>query len=269
MVVGLCGGLMVNRSVFKSSGPTATSRLKCYALRPARLGHCRMSTSSAPTIPSTFRRMESCSSPRTTSTSLMKSGCSNLRKKSEFSAIRNELERRLAKAQGIGNHGDGAEAHCRASKHGAQQPAEYRVESAGGDRNSDRIVEKGERQILFDISNRRAAQLARSHDSAQVALHQRDARVFNRRVRSSPHGDSYIGCRQRRRVVNSVTGHRNNATLIFQILYDLAFPLGPDFRLNLFDLQLLGYRLCGFRPITGDHYHSQALCLQLLDRSGR
>jgi len=67
----------------------------------------------------------------------------------------------------------------------------------------------------------------------------------------------------------SVTSHGHDVPFILQIRNDLAFLLGPDFRFGLFNLQLRGYRLSGFRPISCDHYHSHALGLQLLDRSGR
>src|SRR5882762_8407624 len=178
------------------------------------------------------------------------------------------LERRLPQPRCVGNHGDGAEAHRRAGQHGAEQPTENRIENARRDRNSDHIVEKRERQILLDVSNRGAAEFSCPHDSPQVAFQQSDTRVFNRYVRPRAHRNAHVRSRQCQRVVNSITRHRNNVAFSVQLLDDLAFFLRSDLCLDFFNLQLRGYGLCRFRAISSEHHHSHALCFQLLDRSG-
>ena len=51
----------------------------------------------------------------------------------------------------------------------------------------------------------------RAHDSAQVALHQRDARALHRDVGAGAHRDADVGLRERRRVVDPVARHRDDA----------------------------------------------------------
>ena len=42
---------------------------------------------------------------------------------------------------------------------------------------------------------------------------QRDAGAFHRDVGAGAHGDADVGCGQRRRVVDAVAGHRDDAAL--------------------------------------------------------
>ena len=57
---------------------------------------------------------------------------------------------------------------------------------------------------------RRAAARARCRE---VALQQRDAGALDRHVGARAHGDADIGCGQRRRVVDAVAGHGDDAAL--------------------------------------------------------
>src|SRR6266513_3339243 len=97
------------------------------------------------------------------------------------------LQRNLAEPQGVGDDGDGTEAHRGAGEHGAQQPAENGIENARSNGNPHQVVNKREREYLFDIANRLAAQLSRPHDSPQITLQRRDPRVFNRHIRPRAH----------------------------------------------------------------------------------
>ena len=54
------------------------------------------------------------------------------------------LEFERAEAEGVGDYRDGAEAHGDAGDHGAEEPAEERIENPGGDGDSERVVEKRE-----------------------------------------------------------------------------------------------------------------------------
>ena len=57
----------------------------------------------------------------------------------------------------------------------------------------------------------------RAHDAAQVALHQRDARALHRDVGAGAHRDADVRLRQRRRVVDAVAGHRDDAPCRLQL----------------------------------------------------
>ena len=55
---------------------------------------------------------------------------------------------------------------------------------------------------------------ARAHERLQVAVEQRDAGAFDRDVGSRPHGDADVGGGERRRVVDAVAGHGDDAALL-------------------------------------------------------
>jgi hypothetical protein len=62
---------------------------------------------------------------------------------------------------------------------------------------------------------------ARAHDAGQVALQQRDAGAFDGDIGAGAHGDADIGGGERRRVVDAVAGHGDDAALAAQLLDDL------------------------------------------------
>src|SRR5947209_20495710 len=76
--------------------------------------------------------------------------------------------------QGVADDGDRAERHRRARDDRAQQNPEPRVQHSGRDRDSERIVDEGEEQVLADVAHRGAAEPPGSDDATEVALHQRD-----------------------------------------------------------------------------------------------
>ena len=76
------------------------------------------------------------------------------------------------------------------------------------------VVDEREEQVLPDVAHRRAAQTARAHDAAQVALDQRDAGALHRHVGAGAHRDADVGLRQRRRVVDAVAGHGDALALL-------------------------------------------------------
>ena len=103
------------------------------------------------------------------------------------------LKRNFAQPQCVGNDRDGAEAHRGAGEHGAEQPAEDRIENTSRHGNSDRVIEECKEKVLLDVADSRPAQLAGANDAAQVAFHQRDAGVFDGHVGAGAHGDPHIG----------------------------------------------------------------------------
>src|SRR6266576_2884902 len=125
-------------------------------------------------------------------------------------------ERGFAEAEGVGDHGNGAEAHCRAGQHRAKQPAVERVKNTGGDGDANHVVKKSPSEILLDVANRGATQLARAYDSTQIAFEKRDAGVFDGHLRAGTHGDTDIGSRKRGSVVDAVAGHRHDASFFLQ-----------------------------------------------------
>src|SRR5579863_8929425 len=92
---------------------------------------------------------------------------------------RRRLQLDCAQAQGVSDHGNGAEGHRRAGENRAEQQSEKRIENYGGDRNPDRVIEKRECEVLADVAHRRAAESAGARDALQVAREQRDSSALN------------------------------------------------------------------------------------------
>ena len=106
---------------------------------------------------------------------------------------------------------------------GAEQQAEKRIQHAGGDRHSHRIVDKREKKILANVAHGRAAERSRADDAAQVAVQQRDSGAFDGDVGSGAHGDADVGLRKRGRVVHAVARHGDDVPFRLQALHDFAF----------------------------------------------
>ena len=66
------------------------------------------------------------------------------------------------------------------------------------------------------LRHRRRRQMPRAHDAVEIALQQRHAGAFHGDVGAGAHGDADIGGGQRRRVVDAVAGHGDDAALLPQ-----------------------------------------------------
>ena len=75
---------------------------------------------------------------------------------------------------------------------------------------AEQVVDEREAQVLPDVAHRRAAEMHRLRDRAQVALHERHAAALHRHVGAGPHRDAHVGQRQRRCVVDAVARHRDD-----------------------------------------------------------
>ena len=71
----------------------------------------------------------------------------------------------------------------------------------------------------------------------QVALDQRDAGALHRDVGAGAHGDADVGRGERRRVVDAVAGHRDDAALAPVALDDRALLVGQHLGLDLVDAE--------------------------------
>src|SRR5260370_17832806 len=143
------------------------------------------------------------------------------------------------------------------------------IENGWGNRDSNHVVKKRKRKILFDIANCGAAQFARAHDSPQVTLEKRDARVFNRHICSRAHGYTNIRRGQRRRIINSIARHRHHTSFAVQLLDDLALSRRRSFGLYLAYFQLRSDHRTRFLPVTSPYYDPHTFVTQRLDGLGR
>src|SRR6267154_3196213 len=169
------------------------------------------------------------------------------------------LERCFSQPQSVGNHGYRTKAHRRAREHRTQQPARKMIENAGGNRDSNRVVEKCKSKILLDVANGGAAQFSRSYDSPQVTLEKGDARTFNRHIRPRAHGYAHVRRSQCRRVIDAIPRHRDDSPVRVKPLYDFTIALWPYFGLNFLDSQLTGDALRGCLQIACKHHDTNSL----------
>src|SRR5260370_11698462 len=105
------------------------------------------------------------------------------------------------------------------------------IENAGGNRDSNHIVEKCKSKILLDVANGGATQFSRSHDSPQVTLEKSDACTFNRHIRPRAHGYAHVRRSQCRSVIVAVARPRDYPAFILQFLYYLSLFFGLYFGL--------------------------------------
>src|SRR5271154_2620778 len=172
-----------------------------------------------------------------------------------FSAAlrRRKLQRRFAQPQGVRDNRDGTEAHRRAGNHGAKQPAEQRIENAGSNRNTERIVQKSKSQILPNIADRRLAQPPRPENPAQIPFKQNDSGVFDGHIRAAAHGDANVRGRQRGRVVDAVASHRYDSPFAAQAMDDLRLFFRANFGFHFVDAYFTHNRSGGFTPVSREH----------------
>ena len=145
----------------------------------------------------------------------------------------------MAEAEGVGDYGDGAEAHGGGGEDGAEQQAEEWIEDAGGDGHADGVVDEGEEKILADVAHGGLAQVAGAQDSGEVAFDQRDAAAFHGDVGAGAHGDADVGLRERGGVVDAVAGHGDDSSLPLQFADDFQFSFGQDFGFEFVDAERL------------------------------
>src|SRR5690606_21442742 len=145
----------------------------------------------------------------------------------------------------------------------------HRIQHSGCDRDTRRIIDEGEEQVLPDVRHGRVREAARAHDAGEIAFYERDARAFHRDVRARAHGNADVGGGKGRGVVHAVAGHRNDASLVAQHFDDLLLVLGQDLRVNLVNAELPRDRLGGGAVIAGEHDDADAFAVQRLQRLGR
>src|SRR5271155_5220790 len=139
----------------------------------------------------------------------------------------------VSEPERVGDHRHRAQTHRRARDNRAKQQAELRIKHARRDWDTDHVVKKGKEKILPDVAHRRAAQPPRLRDTAQVAFDQRDPRALHRDVGPCPHRDSDLRLRESRRVVDTVSRHRDDPALRLQSLHHRRFLIGHDLGLDL------------------------------------
>ena len=149
------------------------------------------------------------------------------------------LQLEVAEAEGVGDYADGTEAHGGGGEDGAEQDAEEGVEDAGGDGDSEGVVDEGEEKILADVAHGGLAQLAGAEDSGEVSFDEGDAAAFHGDVGAGAHGDADVGLREGGGVVDAVAGHGDDSSLLLEFADDFEFTFGKDFGFEFGDAEFL------------------------------
>ena len=106
----------------------------------------------------------------------------------------------------------------------------------------------------------------RFFDAAQIAFQQRDAGAFHRHIGPGPHRDADIGGGECRRVIDTVTGHRDDAALLAQAANAIVFMLRLDAGFDFVDAEFPGDGARSALVVAGQHDDFEAELVQLLDR---
>jgi hypothetical protein len=160
--------------------------------------------------------------------------------------------------KGVADDRDGTQAHRGAGNDRAEQQAEERVQHPRRHRNTQRVVEKGEEQVLPDVAHGGAAEADGLGNAAQVAFHEGDARALHGHVGAGAHGDADFRFAEGGRVVDAVAGHRNVFAFGAQFLDMGDFAGGFDLRFHRIEAELLGHRGGGAAVVAGEHDELQA-----------
>ena len=140
---------------------------------------------------------------------------------------------RLIEPQRIDDDTDRGKRHCCRRYDWRQQNSKHGVEDAGCDGNACRVVKEGEKQVLADIGHRRRREMARSHNSVQIPLEQRYAGAFHGNIGAGPHCNADVSGRQRRRIVDTIARHRDDASFGAISGDDFTLVLGQHFGFDL------------------------------------
>ena len=92
-----------------------------------------------------------------------------------------------------------------------------------------------------------------SDDAGQVALEKRDARALDGHVGAGTHRETDVGGGECGRVVDAVTGQRDDAAFVAEPLDDVALVVGQDLGLDPVDAEPTGHGLGGDLVVAGEH----------------
>ena len=107
-----------------------------------------------------------------------------------------------------------------------------------------------------------------TENAAQIAFQQRDAASLHRHIRACPHGNANVRLRKRRRIVHSISSHRDYGALLLALFDYLCFLLRQYIGIKL-DAELIGDCLGRRNVVSRDHDDLETCCPQLADRIGR
>ena len=102
-------------------------------------------------------------------------------------------------------------------------------------------------------------------DPAQVVVHDHHVRRLHGGIGSgAAHGETDVGARQCRRVVDAVARHGDEAIALLQLFDGRELVFGEQVAASVIDASLLGDGLCGRNVVAGEHDRSNTEGMELL-----
>jgi len=108
-------------------------------------------------------------------------------------------------------------------------PAKEGIKGASGDRNAESVVEECPKEVLFDHAEGSPAEANRRHQGAEVTAHENDASASDGDPRTRAHCHAHLGCSQRRRIVDAVSGKHHRSSVLAKAVHDGPFVSGKAF----------------------------------------
>ena len=154
------------------------------------------------------------------------------------------------KAQGVGHHEDGAEAHSGGSQHGTQLESESGIEHTGGNGNAQDVIEESPKQVFMDISQRRPAEPDGCRRIQQAPMHQHHVRRLQGHIRPGPDGNAHVRPGQCRGVVYPVP-HHGHLSKGLKLPDSVLLPLRQNARYDPVHPRLLSNGAGGSGVVSG------------------
>src|SRR3989344_3211359 len=101
---------------------------------------------------------------------------------------------------------------------------------------------------------------------AKIVLDQHDLPGLEGHICPRPNGDPKICCRKRRSVVDAIADESNSFSPSLQLLHFICFVFREDFRENIADADLSGYRIGGALAISCNHGSMNTELFKTADR---
>ena len=111
---------------------------------------------------------------------------------------------------------------------------------------------------MLHVADRRVRQQDGRADAAQITLDQRHLGAVHGHIGAGPHGNTDIGFGQRRGIVDAVTRHGDDATLVLQKRDQRQFVGGFDFTAHFVNAQLVRHGFGGGQAIASRHDDAHA-----------
>mmetsp|Transcript_1433 Transcript_1433/g.3717 ORF Transcript_1433/g.3717 Transcript_1433/m.3717 type:complete len:672 (-) Transcript_1433:1302-3317(-) len=195
------------------------------------------------------------------------------RRRADLDAAVDVHERRAVEVQqqARAHDGDGAHGHAQAGEGRGQPHVRPGEEDAAGDGHADEVVEHCQHEVELDALEDGAAEVQRHDDVREAAADEDDVGGVHGHGRAGPDGYADVRLRQRRRVVDAVADHGDDAVLVLQLADGGLLVSREAVGVHVGDVDAQALRhVPGDRPVVARaHVHRHARALERCDGARR